>query len=99
MINLTKWLVIIKKWRVLRMSGYNFSKEERKEMINLIHNQFKYSISFLESKSNEELYTKILRNELIAKYNPETFKKQQFKLHDCKGCVSYKTVKDVVNAY
>jgi hypothetical protein len=47
----------------------NFNTNERKEMINIINEEFGYSKKFLRTKSNEELYDKILRNEIITKYN------------------------------
>ena len=46
----------------------SFNKYERKEMINIIHEECGYSKEFLQKKTNDELYEKILRLELIAKY-------------------------------
>lgn len=42
---------------------------ERKEMIEIIQKEFNFSKKFLKTLSNDELFDKILRNELIAKYN------------------------------
>lgn len=44
-------------------------ESERRQMIKIINEECGYSIPFLETKSNDELYEKILRLELIAKYS------------------------------
>ena len=41
---------------------------ERKEIIDIIHKEYGYNKQFLQTKSDNELYDKILRNELISKY-------------------------------
>ena len=51
---------------------------ERKEMIEVIHINHGYSKEFLKEKSNNELFDKILRMEVITKYGDWHFGRKEY---------------------